>query len=186
MAKNEQDSLESANALTNDTASEATPYINDDAQTSGRFAWFKSKSAKITAISVGGALAIGAVFAGGAVAGQVASHNGGPSIGAPFEKGEHGGPGAFGNSGQPGDQLGGQPGDAGQLGNDDGQLGQGDDSQLGDDQQGDDVDHQGQFGGHGPRPPHDFEGEGDDDGPRLGGLNGSTGTTPTAPQVQSN
>lgn len=84
MAKNAQDSNESLNAISSDAASEANPYINDDTATGSRFGWIKSRAVKITAISIGSALALGAAFAGGAVAGQVASHNNGPSIGAPF------------------------------------------------------------------------------------------------------
>ena len=90
MAKNAQDSNESLNANSSEAASEANPYINDDAATGSRFGWIKTKPAKIAAISVGGALALGAVFAGGAVAGQVASHNDGPSVGAPFDGGKSG------------------------------------------------------------------------------------------------
>lgn len=90
MAKNAQDSNESLNANGSDAASEANPYINEDAATGSRFGWIKTKPAKIAAISVGGALALGAVFAGGAFAGQVASHNDGPSVGAPFDGNQFG------------------------------------------------------------------------------------------------
>ena len=90
MAKNAQDSNESLNANGSDAVSKANPYINDDAETGSRFGWIKTKPAKIAAISVGGVLALGAVFAGGAVAGQVAIHNDGPSIGAPFDGNQFG------------------------------------------------------------------------------------------------
>ena len=69
---------------------EAPLYINDEVSKSSKFGWFKSKSAKITAAAVAGALALGAAFAGGAVAGQVASHNNGPAIGAPFNQDDRG------------------------------------------------------------------------------------------------
>lgn len=89
MAKNTADSNEPELNGTEET-SEANPYINDDAKASSRFGWIKSKPAKITAIAVGGALALGAAFAGGAVVGKVTTFNDGPSIGAPFgSDGEH-------------------------------------------------------------------------------------------------
>jgi hypothetical protein len=166
MAKNAQDSNESLNANSSDAASEANPYINDDAATGSRFGWIKTKPAKIAAISVGGALALGAVFAGGAVAGQVASHNEGPSIGAPFDGGKSG-DSHFGGQGKFGPE-----GNHGIAGSDDEQF----DGPDGDGFAGPDGD---QFGKHAPRPPHDFDGDGPnspefddegDDAPAPSGL----------------
>jgi len=82
-----------------ESAAESSPYINEDQSArASRFAWAKTKAAKVTAIAVGGTLALGAAFAGGAVAGQLASHNGGPAIGAPhFEDRDSDGPKGFGH-----------------------------------------------------------------------------------------
>ena len=147
MAKDAQDSNESLNANSSEAASEANPYINDDAATGSRFGWIKTKPAKIAAISVGGALALGAVFAGGAVAGQVASHNDGPSVGAPFDGGKSG-DSHFGGQGKFG------PGD-------DGRFNRPDDEQFdGPDGDGFAGPNGDQFGKHAPRPPHDFDGDG--------------------------
>ena len=48
-----------------------TPYIEDGAS-SKKNNWLSSRAAKITAIAVGSSLALGAAFAGGAAAGQIA------------------------------------------------------------------------------------------------------------------
>lgn len=170
MAKNPQDSNEVAQANGSELPSDANPYVNEDASSGKRFGWIKGKPAKIAAISVGGALALGAVFAGGAVAGQIASHNGGPSFSAPFEN-EKLGQGHF--DGKPGE---------GHFG------GQDDFGPRGD--EGLEAPDGAQFGKHAPRPPHDFDGEsegaGEDDAPQLGGLNTPGESAPTAPKVQSN
>jgi hypothetical protein len=55
MAKNENDS----------------PYIQDGSVSENKASWLNSRAAKITAIAVGSSLALGAAFAGGAVAGQL-------------------------------------------------------------------------------------------------------------------
>jgi hypothetical protein len=161
MAKNPEDSSESLNANSSDAVSKANPYINDDAETGSRFGWIKTKPAKIAAISVGGVLALGAVFAGGAVAGQVASHNDGPSVGAPFDGGKSG-DGGFGGQGKfgPGGDHGFKETDGDQF-----------DGPGGD-----------QFGKHAPRPPHDFDG----DGPRGSDFDGESDDAPAPSGLQSN
>ncbi len=99
MAKDAKDSIESIDATTSDVAPEASPYLTDEAKTGGRFSWIKSKPAKIAAVSVGGALALGAVFAGGVAAGQISSHDNQSSFGEKFDGDRPNGDG-FGKRGQ--------------------------------------------------------------------------------------
>jgi hypothetical protein len=104
MAKDAQDSTRSLDATNSDAVSEANPYLNDDANAGSRFAWIKGKPAKITAIAVGGALALGAVFAGGVVAGQISSHDDKTTFGEQFDGDrpdgdDFGKPGKFGPDG---------------------------------------------------------------------------------------
>lgn len=80
-----------------------SPYIQEESSTQSKTSWLSSRAAKITAIAVGSSLALGAAFAGGAAAGQLAGGapggdfgvgQNGPSFdgpGAPHEEGaEHG------------------------------------------------------------------------------------------------
>jgi len=48
-----------------------SPYLADSATEGTKRNWLASRAAKITAIAVGSSLALGAAFAGGAVAGQL-------------------------------------------------------------------------------------------------------------------
>jgi hypothetical protein len=49
-----------------------SPYLNDAVTGDAKRNWLSSRAAKITAIAVGSSLALGAAFAGGAAAGQIA------------------------------------------------------------------------------------------------------------------
>lgn len=68
-------------------------YINEDAKSPSRFrSWISSRPAKITAISVGAALALGFAFTGGALAGrQLLGGHDGPGFANSFDRdGDHG------------------------------------------------------------------------------------------------
>ena len=66
---------------TNDT------YIVEDAKQSSFKAWISSRPAKITAITVGSAVAIGAAFTGGVVAAKtVLPQHEGPGSAVPFDR----------------------------------------------------------------------------------------------------
>ncbi len=92
-------------------------YIQEDLVAEGKASWFTTRAAKITAIAVGSSLALGAAFAGGAVAGQLAggdrsgkfgmSQSGPESNGGPDSDGKrHGGPEGQRPQHNEGDELG--------------------------------------------------------------------------------
>lgn len=88
------------------SSEQASPYVTEETTSQNRLGWLKTKKAKITGVAVAGAVALVAAFAGGAVAGQIASHNDGPAIGAPFSQ-DH--KGDFDRDGDHRPPLGGQP-----------------------------------------------------------------------------
>lgn len=67
------------------------PYVVEEAKVSRIRNWISSRGAKITAISVGSALAIGAAFTGGVVAAKtVLPHQDGPGFAEGFDReGDH-------------------------------------------------------------------------------------------------
>lgn len=68
------------------------PYIVEDAKSGSKFRnWITSRPAKITAISLGAALALGVAFTGGALAGrQIFSDHEGPGFANDFDRdGDH-------------------------------------------------------------------------------------------------
>lgn len=72
--------------------SNSEPYIVEDVAKNSKFRnWFKSRGAKITAISVGAAVALGAAFTGGVVAAKsVLPDNDGPGFANGFDRdGDH-------------------------------------------------------------------------------------------------
>ena len=75
-----------------------SPYIEDVAADK-KASWLSSRATKITAIAVGSSLALGAAFAGGAVAGQLAGGARGGEFGMSHSGPEFngGGPGSDGN-----------------------------------------------------------------------------------------
>ena len=92
MAKKENSESTPESNLDNES-----PYI-EDAAAGTKASWLSGRAAKITAIAVGSSLALGAAFAGGAVAGQLA----GGARGGDFGIGQNGprfdgGPGSDAN-----------------------------------------------------------------------------------------
>lgn len=63
-----------------------SPYIQEESSTQSKASWLSSRAVKITAIAVGSSLALGAAFAGGAAAGQLA----GGAPGGDFGMGQNG------------------------------------------------------------------------------------------------
>ena len=75
------------NSQANDSNIESeSPYIQEESPTQNKTSWLSSRAAKITAIAVGSSLALGAAFAGGAAAGQLA----GGAPGGDFGMGQNG------------------------------------------------------------------------------------------------
>lgn len=67
-------------------------YINEDEKSTSKFrTWISSRPAKITAISIGGVLALGFAFTGGALAGsQLLGDHDGPGFANSFDRdGDH-------------------------------------------------------------------------------------------------
>lgn len=61
------------NETSNDSNVESeSPYIQEESSSQNKTSWLSSRATKITAIAVGSSLALGAAFAGGAAAGQIA------------------------------------------------------------------------------------------------------------------
>lgn len=58
-----------------------SPYLADAVTADAKRNWLSTRAAKITAIAVGSSLALGAAFAGGAVAGQIAGGAPGGDLG---------------------------------------------------------------------------------------------------------
>lgn len=83
---------------------ETQTYVVDEVGTSRFSKWKGSRSARITAISIGSALAMGVAFTGGVVAAKtVLPHQDGPGFAEQFDRyGDHGAPDVGPRSPKPG------------------------------------------------------------------------------------
>jgi hypothetical protein len=89
---------ENSESISDSNLENENPYI-EDVVSEKKASWLSSRAAKITAIAVGSSLALGAAFAGGAVAGQLAGGARGGEFGMSQSGPEFngGGPGSDGS-----------------------------------------------------------------------------------------
>jgi hypothetical protein len=123
MAKNKaEENLGDENLNHNEASVDAETVYETDTPKKSKTAWMRSRPAKITAIAVGGSLALGAAFAGGALAAgplhgpagfagnsQFGDHDGGNFADGQRPQGPHeGGRGGHGPDGDSDGDFGGQ------------------------------------------------------------------------------